>query len=53
MFISIESSSSDLSVALLGKERLIDRLTVPIKNELSEIIIPTIKNFLTHNGITF
>ena len=53
MFISIESSSSDLSVALLGKEILIDRLTVPIKNELSEIIIPTIKNFLTHNGITF
>ena len=53
MFISIESSSSDLSVALLDKERLIDRLTIPIKNELSEIIIPTIKNFLTHNGITF
>lgn len=53
MFISIESSSSDLSVALLGKEILIDRLTVPIKNELSEIIIPTIKNFLTHNEITF
>ena len=53
MFISIESSSSDLSVALLRKEILIDRLTVPIKNELSEIIIPTIKNFLTHNGITF
>jgi tRNA threonylcarbamoyl adenosine modification protein YeaZ len=53
MFISIESSSSDLSVALLGKERLIDRLTVPIKNELSEIIIPTIKNFLTQNGIAF
>ena len=44
MFISIESSSSDLSVALLRKEILIDRLTVPIKNELSEIIIPTIKN---------
>jgi len=53
MFISIESSSSDLSVALLGKEILIDRLTVPIKNELSEIIIPTIKNFLTQNGIAF
>ena len=53
MFISIESSSSDLSVALLEKERLIDRLTIPVKNELSEIIIPTIKNFLTHNGITF
>ena len=53
MFISIEISSSDLSVALLRKEILIDRLTVPIKNELSEIIIPTIKKFLTHNGITF
>ena len=53
MFISIESSSSDLSVALLGKEKLIDSLTVPINNELSEIIIPTIKNFLINNGITF
>ena len=49
----IESNLSDLSVALLGKERLIDKLTIPIKNELSEIIIPTIKNFLTLNGITF
>ena len=53
MFIAIESSSSDLTVALLGKEGLIDRLTVPVKNELSEIIIPTIKTFLIHNGITF
>ena len=53
MFISIESSSSDLSVALLGKEKLIDNLIVPINNELSEKIIPTIKNFLMHNRITF
>ena len=53
MIISIETSSSDLSVALLTKERLIDQLFVPIKNELSEIIIPTIKNFLINNSITF
>ncbi|MDC0093549.1 tRNA (adenosine(37)-N6)-threonylcarbamoyltransferase complex dimerization subunit type 1 TsaB [Alphaproteobacteria bacterium] len=53
MIISIESSSSNLSVALLTKERLIDKLLVPVKNELSEIIIPTIKNFLIKNSITF
>lgn len=53
MIISLESCSSNLSVALLAKEELINKLIIPIKNELSEIIIPTIKNFLTHNGITF
>ena len=53
MIISIESSSSNLSIALLAKERLIDKLFIPIKNELSEIIIPTIKNFLIDNSITF
>ena len=53
MIISIESSSSNLSMALLTKERLIDILIVPIKNELSEIIIPTIKNFLIKNSINF
>ena len=52
MIISIESSSSNLSLALITKDRLIDKLFVPIKNELSEIIIPTIKNFLTNNLIT-
>jgi len=52
MIISIESSSSNLSIALLAKERLIDKLFIPIKNELSEIIIPTIKNFLIDNSIT-
>ena len=53
MIISLESCSSNLSVALLANEELINKLIIPIKNELSEIIIPTIKNFLTHNGITF
>ena len=53
MIISIESSSTNLSIALLTKKRLIDKLSVPIKNELSEIIIPTIKNFLINNSITF
>jgi tRNA threonylcarbamoyl adenosine modification protein YeaZ len=52
MIISIESSSSNLSVALLTKEQMIDQLSIPIKNELSEIIIPTIKNFLIKNSIT-
>jgi tRNA threonylcarbamoyl adenosine modification protein YeaZ len=53
MIISIESSSSNLSIALLAKEQLIDKLFIPIKNELSEIIVPTIKNFLIDNSITF
>ncbi|MDC1357183.1 tRNA (adenosine(37)-N6)-threonylcarbamoyltransferase complex dimerization subunit type 1 TsaB [Pseudomonadota bacterium] len=53
MIISIESSFSNLSIALLAKDRLIDKLFIPIKNELSEIIIPTIKNFLIDNSITF
>ena len=53
MIISIESSSSDLSIALFTNEQLIDKLFIPIKNELSEIIIPTIKNFLFDNSITF
>ena len=53
MIISIESSSSNFSIALLTKEKLIDKLFIPIKNELSEIIIPTIKSFLTDNSITF
>ena len=53
MIISIESSSSNLSIALLAKERLIDKLFVPIKDDLSEIITPTIKNFLIDNSITF
>ncbi|MDC0456554.1 tRNA (adenosine(37)-N6)-threonylcarbamoyltransferase complex dimerization subunit type 1 TsaB [Alphaproteobacteria bacterium] len=53
MIISIESSSSNLSIALLTKERLVAKLVIPIKNELSEIIILTIKNFLIDNSITF
>ena len=53
MIISIESSSSNLSFALYAEERLIDKLFVPIKNELSEIIIPKIKIFLINNSISF
>ena len=53
MIISIEISSSNLSVALLKKKQILDKVYVPIKNELSEIIIPTIKNFLKKNSITF
>ena len=53
MIISIESNSFDLSVALFTKERLLDKLFVPIKNDLSEIIIPTIRNFLINNSVTF
>ena len=53
MIFSIESSSSNLSFALYTNERLINKLFVPINNELSEIIIPTIKKFLINNSITF
>ena len=53
MIISIETSTSDLSVTLLNKENVIDHISVSFKNELSEIIVPTIKMFLKDNFISF
>ena len=53
MIISIENSTSYLSLTLLNKENVIDHISVSCKNELSEIIVPTIKKFLQQNSISF
>ena len=53
MIISIETSTSDLSLTLLNKKSVLSHISIPIKNELSEIIVPTIKMFLKDNLISF
>ena len=53
MIISIETSTSDLSLTLLNKGRVLRHISVPFKNELSEIIVPTIKMFLKDNSTSF
>ena len=53
MIFSIETSTSNLSLTLLTNNQVINRVSIQIKNELSEIIIPTIKMFLKNNLITF
>ena len=53
MIISIETSTSDLSLTLLNTESILSHISIPIKNELSEIIVPTIKMFLKDNSISF
>ena len=53
MIISIESSTSSLSLALLNREKIISQFSISIKNELSEIIVPTIKSFLVKNTVAF
>ena len=52
MIISIETSTSFLSLSLINKEYVINHISVPFKNELSEIIVPTIKMFLKNNLIS-
>ena len=53
MIIAIETSSNDFSITLLNKEHVIKNISVPFKNELSEIIVPTIKKFLKDSSILF
>ena len=53
MIISIENSISDLSLTLFNKDSVISHISVPFKNELSEIIIPVVKKFLQSNSISF
>ena len=53
MIISIETSTSDLSLTLLNTESILSHISIPIKNELSEIIVPSIKMFLKDNFISF
>ena len=53
MIIALETSSNNLSLTLLNKEHVIKNISVPFKNELSEIIVPTINKFLKDNSILF
>ena len=53
MIISIETSTSNLSITLLNKESVLNHISIPFKDELSEIIVPTIKMFLKDNLISF
>lgn len=53
MIFSIETSTLNLSLALLRNNQVINKVSIQIKNELSEIIVPTIKMFLKDNSITF
>ena len=53
MIISIENSTSNLSLTLLKNENVVNHISITPNNELSEIIVPTIKMFLKDNLITF
>ena len=52
MILSIETSTSNLSLTLLINNRVINKVSIQIKNDLSEIIILTIKKFIKDNSIT-
>tara|TARA_Y100000991_G_C21934980_1_gene332558 strand:- start:365 stop:1087 length:723 start_codon:yes stop_codon:yes gene_type:complete len=52
MIISIETSSSYFSITLLNENNIMNQMSVPFKNELSEIIVPTIKFFLQDSSIS-
>ena len=43
MILSIETSTLNLSLTLLINNQVINKVSIQIKNELSEIIIPTSK----------
>ena len=53
MIFSIETSTSNLSLTLISNNQVINKVSIKIVNELSEIIIPTIKKFIKDNSITF
>ena len=52
MIFAIESNSLKLSLCLLNDGKLISNFSLSFKNELSEILIPAINNFLKKNTIT-
>ena len=52
MIFAIESNSLKLSLCLLNNGKLISNFSLSFKNELSEILIPAINNFLKKNTIT-
>ena len=53
MIFSIEASTTNLSLTLFSNSNVFNKVSIKIKNELSEIIIPTIKKFMKDNSITF
>ena len=46
MIFSIETSTSNLSLTLLSNNQVINKVSIKIRHELSEIIVPTIKKFM-------
>ena len=52
MLISIEGSTNNLSLALLKNDLVISNETLNIKNELAQVIVPTISFFLKKNSIS-
>ena len=53
MILAIETNSLYLSICLLKNDKLLNSFFTSFKNELSEILIPTINNFLKTNCISF
>ena len=53
MILAIETNSLYLSLCLLKNNNLVNSFSTPFKNELSEILIPTINKFLITNSISF
>ena len=52
MLISIEGSSNNLSLSLLKNDLVFSNEAFNLKNELAQIIVPTIKLFLSKNSIS-
>ena len=53
MILAIETNSLYLSICLFKNDKLINSSFTLFKNELSEILIPTINKFLLTNSISF
>ena len=53
MILAIETNSLYLSICLFKNDKLINSSFTSFKNELSEILIPTIYKFLLTNSISF
>ena len=53
MILAIETNSLCLSLCLLQNDNLVNSFSTSFKNELSEILIPTINDFLKTNSISF
>ena len=52
MIIAIEGSTNNLSLALLKNNLVLSQEVLSIKNDLSQIIVPTIRNLMYKNSTT-